>query len=146
MDERFRESLMEVYECHKERVLSIKDPDELAKATSDLQKIADLILKFDTASDTHDENVEKILNSQENEELKRKQEAETDEKKRAADAKKFKVDFWKDVGKFGLGLLVYGAVVFGAFYFDGKGVIFTSSAGRQAVSSTAKKITDIFKI
>ena len=146
MDERFRESLMEAYERHKERVLTIQDPDELAKATSDLQKIADLILKFDTAADTHDENVEKILNAQENEEFRRKQEAETDEKKRKADEKKFKVDFWKDVGKFGIGLLVYGAVVFGAFYFDGKGVIFTSSAGRQAVSSTAKKITDIFRI
>lgn len=157
MDEKFRESLMQVYESHKKRVLALKDPDQLAKATTDLQKIADLILKFDTASDTHDENVEKLLNSQENEELKRKQEmelaeferkqkAEFEKEKREADEKRLWIDFWKDIGKFGLGVLVYGAVIVGAFYFDGKGVIFTSSAGRQVVSSTAKKVTDIFKV
>lgn len=145
MDEKFRESMMEVYNHHKERVLEAGDHDEINKATADWQKAAELILKFDTASDTHDENIEKILNAQSNEEIRRGDDLMMDEVRIKADAKKFKIEFWKDIGKTVLGIGVYVGVTALAFYFDGKGVIFTSTAGRQVVPSAAKKLTDSFK-
>ena len=146
MDEKFRESLMEVYDHHKERVLNAGDPDEIGKATSDWQKAADLVLKFDTASDTHDENTEKIINSQDNEINKRYDDLQSEDLKRKADARRFKIEFWKDIAKTAVGFGLYIGVVALSFYFDGKGVIFTSTAGRQVVPSAARKIGDVLKL
>lgn len=188
MDEKFRGSMMEVYEHFKSKVMAEDDPERAAKVMTAYKMSADLILKHDAAADSHDENVEKIINAQANEEKRlefermkteqdisaseakielegeklesevetsrlkidldrEKFEAETseNEKRAEAEAKRFKKEFMKDCVKIGItGVATIGTVVF-ACVFDGKGVIFTSTAGKQAVSSAVRKLTDTLK-
>lgn len=146
MDDKHREHLIKMRDYHAERVYNALDPEEVSKATADWQKAEDLVLKYDIASDTHDENIEKIVNAQMNEEIRRDNEIEMENMKMSIEAKRHKKEFWLNFGlKAGTVLLYAGAIVF-SFYFDGKGVIFTSNVGRQTIPSATKKLADSFKI
>ena len=153
MDEKFRERLLKVNEDAMQKVLAATNLDEYEKAMSAYKMVSELLLKYDMAVDSHDENVEKILNAQENdnkkielESEKLEHEKEIDERKLASDSKWKNKDFWLNVGKGVFAGATTVGVVIATLWFDGKGVIFTSQAAKQILPSILKGVSNSTKL
>ena len=146
MDESIRAEFVKMLEFNGQRVYNATDPDEVSKAMNDYQKSADIVLRYDIASDAHDESLEKTYNDQTNEEIRRQDALREAELKREIEAKKNRNDFWLKVGVYSGGLVIYGLVAVVSFIFDGKGVIITSTQGKTTIPSAARKLVDLFKI
>ena len=146
MDDKAREGIKKLCDYHHERVLKATDPKEISEAMRDYQIAMDLLLKYDSMVDTHDENIEKILNAQANDENRREDELKKEERRFQFEKKKFAIEFWKDIGKTAVLVLINVVIVVMVFLFDGRGVIFTSSAGKTVTSSVVRKLFDWMKI
>ena len=189
MDEKFRESVVEVNEHLKKMVMEATDLNDVVKAMSAYKMSSEIILKYDQAVDSHDENVEKIMNAQANEEKKHELEAERldndisasetrihlekerikNEKEASAERLEFerekyeqekefnndrianekewrKKDNLKSWLMFAIPLGASALITAGVFLFDGKGVLFTSQAGKQLIPSVLKGMSNSLKL
>ena len=142
MEEVTRQSIQDICDFHHKRILSATDLKEISEATSDYVKAMDLLVKYDSLVDTHDENVEKIMNSQINDENRREDDLKNEDRKFQHEKRKLVVEIGLALAKIGL-LIV---VLRWSIRFDGQGVIFTSNAGKSMISSSLRKLWDFLKI
>lgn len=141
MEEITGQSIQELCDIAHENVVNATDSKERSEAISDYAKLMELKLKFESLADSHDENVEKILNAEMDDEKRREDEIKRENRKFKLEVKKVLIDLGFGIGKIALliGILVW------SIRFDKNGVIFTSNAGKQMTSQGLRKFWDFLK-
>ena len=146
MDDMAGKGIDELTEKLRQEALNATDLKERSEAMKNYQIAMELKLKYDSLVDAHDENVEKIMNAQISDENKREDELKREERRFQFERRKFRFEFWKDIGKTALLLGFDIVIVVMVFLFDGRGVIFTSNVGKTTISSIVRKLFDWLKI
>ena len=141
MEEITGQGIQELCDSSLERAKNATDPKERSEAISDYVKLTELKLKYESLVDSHDENVEKILNAEMDDEKRREDDIKRENRKFKLEIKKVIIDLSFGIVKMGL---LFGILVW-SIRFDKNGVLFTSNAGKQMTSQGLKKFWDFLK-
>lgn len=141
MEEITGQGIQELCDIALERAKNATDPKERSEAISDYARVMELKLKYESLVDSHDENVEKILNAEMDDEKRREDDLKKENRRFKLEVKKIFIDLGLGVSK----ILLLVVILVWSVKFDKNGVIFTSNAGKSMVSSGLKKFWDFLK-